>query len=138
MLHHLLEFKKYDPRLEYKTDTRRDISLDDIRKSGPYRNIIHLGFEEDHSHQQELNNTLKFVRIKHKQRERGHGDVFYTVHPSGIVRRYNPEKSHEIPEGGGNDIRRFPRPFKTLKDYNKALKYLFNYLRRKELRNDYR
>ena len=138
MLNHLLEYEKYDPRLEYKTDSRRDISLDDIRKSGAYRNIIDLGFEEEHSHQQELNNTLKFVRIKHKQRERGHGDVFYTVHPSGIVRRYNPEKSHEIPEGGGNDIRRFPRPFKTLKDYNKALKYLFNYLRRKELRNDYR
>ena len=49
MLHRLLEFEKYDPRLEYKTNTRRDISLDDIRKSGAYRNIIDLGFEEEHS-----------------------------------------------------------------------------------------
>lgn len=138
MLKHLLEFEKYDPRLEYKVETRRELSLDNIRRSKEYRNILDLGFEEDHSHQQALNNTLKFVRVKNKQKEKGHGDVFYTIHPSGIVRRYNPEKSDEVPEGGGNDIRRFPRPFKTLKDYNKALQYLFNYLRRKELRKNFR
>ena len=107
----LLEYEKYDPRDEYDAETRRELSLEKIRKTKDYRRIIDLGFKEVHSHQQDLNNTLKFVRTKNKESEKGHGDVFYTVHPSGIVRRYNPEKSHEIPQGGGNDIRRFPRPF---------------------------
>ena len=43
-----------------------------------------------------------------------------------------PRKSKAKPQFGGNDIRRFPKPFKTAKEYSKALRYLFNYLRRKE------
>jgi hypothetical protein len=53
-------------------------------------------------------------------------------------RLYNPIISDENPEGGGNDIRRFPKPFRGVKEYSKALRYLFNYLRRKELRGDFR
>ena len=134
----LLEYEKYDPRDEYDSETRRELSLEKIRKTKDYRRIIDLGFNEVHSHQQDLNNTLKFVRTKNKESEKGHGDVFYTIHPTGIVRRYNPPVSDEIPQGSGNDIRRFPKPFSSIKEYAKALKYLFNYLRRKEMRGDYR
>jgi len=134
----LLEYEKYDPRDEYDSETRRELSLDKIRKTKDYRRIIDLGFKEVHSHQQDLNNTLKFVRTKNKEFEKGHGDVFYTIHPTGIVRRYNPPVSDEIPQGSGNDIRRFPKPFSSIREYAKALKYLFNYLRRKEMRGDYR
>lgn len=137
-MNHLLEYSKYDPRDEYKTEDRRDLDIDKIKKSKEYRNLIDLGFSEVNSYQQELNNTLKFLRIKNKQKEEGHGDVFYTVHPTGIVRRYNPIISSDVPEGNGNVIRRFPKPFRTTKEYSKALRYLFNYLRRKELRGDYR
>ena len=137
-MNNLLEYLKYDPRNEYKAEDRRDLDIDKVRKSKEYRNVIDLGFKEVHSYQQDLNNTLKFTRTKHKQKEEGHGDVFYTIHPSGIVRRYNPIISDEIPEGGGNDIRRFPKPFRGVKEYSKALRYLFNYLRRKELRGDFR
>ena len=137
-MNNLLEYSKYDPRKEYKAEDRRDLDIEKVRKSKEYRSIIDLGFKEVHSHQQDLNNTLKFTRTKHKENEKGHGDVFYTIHPTGIVRRYNPVISDEIPQGNGNDIRRFPKPFKTAKEYSKALRYLFNYLRRKELRGDYR
>jgi hypothetical protein len=134
----LLEYEKYDPREEYTVDSRRELSLDKIRKTKDYRSVIDLGFREVRSHQQDLNNTLKFVRTKNKEAEKGHDDVFYTIHPTGIVRRYNPPISDEIPQGSGNDIRRFPKPFSSIREYSKALKYLFNYLRRKEMRGDYR
>ena len=134
----LLNFKNYDPGKEYKVDSRREIDLEPIRKTFDYRKILDLGFKEDTSHQQELNNTLKFIRHKKKQKEKGHGDVFYTIHPSGTVRRYNPRKGDETPEGSGNDIKKFYKPFKSTKDYSKALKYLHHYLVRKQKRHDYR
>jgi hypothetical protein len=137
-MNNLLEYSKYDPRNEYDSETRRELDLDRVRKSKEFRKLLDLGFKEETSHQQQLNNTLKFVRTKHKQKERGHDDVFYTIHPSGIVRRYNPLKSEEIPQGSGNDLRRFPKRFRTHKDYIKALNYLFNYIRRKEEKGDYR
>lgn len=133
-----MTFEKYNPELEYKVPTRREINLEWLRQSRPYRRVLQLGFKEDTSHQQELNNTLKFVRIRKKQKEKGHDDVFYTIHPSGTVRRYNPPKSPEVPEGSGNDIKRFPAPFKTGRDYIKALNYLWQYLRRKEQNKDFR
>jgi hypothetical protein len=133
----LFEFDKYDPRSEYLEDERRSIDLDNIRKSDAYRDIIDLGFAEETSDQQELNNTLKFRRKKQPE-VKGYADVFYTIHPTGVVRRYNPIESSETPEGQGNTIRNYPRPFRNSKEYKKALRYLFNYLRRKELREDYR
>jgi hypothetical protein len=133
----LFEFDKYDPRSEYLEDERRSIDLNKIRKSDAYQDIIDLGFSDETSDQQELNNTLKFKR-KNQPEVRGYDDVFYTIHPTGVVRRYNPIKSDEIPEGQGNTIRTFPSPFRNSKEYKKALRYLFNYLRRKELRKDYR
>ena len=90
-MNNLLEYSKYDPRNEYKAEDRRDLDIDKVRKSKEYRNVIDLGFKEVHSYQQDLNNTLKFIRTKQKQKEDGHGDVFYTIHPSGTVRRYNPK-----------------------------------------------
>ena len=134
----LLNFKNYDPSNEYKADSRREISLDSIRKSADYRRILELGFKEDASHQQELNNTLKFIRTRKKQKEKGHDDVFYTVHPSGTVRRYNPIKGEEVPEGSGNDIKKFDRPFLNSRDYRKALRYLWQYLLRKQEKGDFR
>jgi hypothetical protein len=134
----LLEFEKYDPRKEYLADERREINLDRVRRSKEYRNLIYMGFEEETSHQQDLNNTLKFVRKKNKQREKGHDDVFYTIHPTGTVRRYNPVKSKEIPQGEGNDIKKYPSRFSKSSDYLKALRYLIAYLKRKEERGDYR
>lgn len=134
----LLSFKNYRPGKEYKTETRRELDLDVIRSSADYRKIIELGFKEDTSHQQELNNTLKFVRTSKKQKERGHDDVFYTVHPTGTVRRYNPIRSEDTPEGSGNDIKKFNRPFSTIRDYRKGLKYLYGYLIRKQKRGDFR
>lgn len=134
----LLTFKKYSPELEYKTETRREINLDRVRQTRAYKRILELGFKEDTSHQQELNNTLKFVRTRKKQRETGHGDVFYTIHPSGTVRRYNPLKSPEVPEGSGNDIKKFAKPFWSGQDYVKALNYLWQYLKRKEQNKDFR
>lgn len=137
-MRNLLSFKKYNPEKEYKVETRREINLEKLRSSKAYKRILALGFKEDASHQQELNNTLKFVRTKHKENEKGHDAVFYTIHPSGIVRRYNPEKSADVPEGDGNDIKRFHSPFATGKDYIKALNYLWQYLKRKESKKDYR
>jgi hypothetical protein len=134
----LLSFKKYDPEKEYKKDFRREINLDSIKKTKAFKRILDLGFEENSSHQQDLNNTLKFTRVKKKQSEPGHADVFYTIHPSGTVRRYNPIKSAEIPEGEGNDIKKFPQPFKSGKDYIKALNYLWQYLKRKESQKNFR
>jgi len=133
----LLEFEKYDPRDEYLADERRSIDLDRIRKSQEYRDIVDLGFEDLTSHQQELNNTLKFQRKKQPEKK-GYSDVFYTVHPTGNVRRYNPTEDNEIVQGQGNTIRRYPAAFRNSKEYLKALRYLFNYLRRKELKQDYR
>lgn len=134
----LLSFKKYDPEKEYQSDFRREINLERLRNSRAFKRILDLGFSEETSHQQSLNNTIKFVRTKNKQREPGHDDVFYTIHPSGTVRRYNPIKSNEIPEGEGNDIKKFPFPFKSGRDYIKALNYLWQYLKRKEAKKDYR
>lgn len=133
----LQEYDNYDPRSEYLEDERRNIDLDKIRKSDAYQDIIDLGFVDDTSDQQELNNTLKFRRKKQPE-VKGYEDVFYTVHPTGVVRRYNPVKSSDIPEGQGNSIRNYPSPFKNSREYKKALRYLFNYLRRKELKQDYR
>jgi hypothetical protein len=134
----LLEFEKYDPRKEYLSDERREINLDRVRRSKEYRTLLTMGFIEDTSHQQSLNNTLKFTRQKNKQREKGKDDVFYTIHPSGIVRRYNPVKSEEIPQGEGNDIKRYPKPFANSNSYLKALRYLIAYLERKEEKGDFR
>lgn len=131
-------FEEYDPSDEYKLDSRRAINLDRIRKSIEYKRIMDLGFEEETSHQQELNNSMKFIRTENKQREKGHGDVFYTIHPTGTVRRYNPIRSKETPEGSGNDIKKFVEPFKNIADYKKGLNYLWQYLKRKEDRKDYR
>ena len=137
-LKNILDFKSYTPDLEYKSEYRRELDLEGLRKTKEYRRLIGLGFEEVTSHQQDLNNTLKFKRSLNKQRERGHDDVFYTIHPSGIVRRYNPIKSEDTPEGNGNDIKKFPDPFRKPKDYIKGINYLYNYLERKERRGDYR
>ena len=111
--------------------------MDEVRNSPEYRDVLLLGFKDATSHQQDLNNTIKFVRSRKKQKERGHDDVFYTIHPSGIIRRYNPIKSDETPEGNGNDLIRF-KPFRTGKDYRKGLKYLHDYLVRKEEKGDFR
>ena len=134
---HIISFKNYKPDLEYKVETRRDLDLDVIRNMREYKKILGLGFKDITSHQQELNNTIKFVRTRKKQKERGHDEVFYTIHPSGTVRRYNPIKADETPEGSGNDLRKFP-PFKTIRDYRKGLEYLHDYLQRKEEKGDFR
>ena len=68
-MNNLLEYSKYDPRNEYKAEDRRDLDIDKVRKSKEYRNVIDLGFKEVHSYQQDLNNTLKFIRTKQKQKE---------------------------------------------------------------------
>jgi hypothetical protein len=134
---HLMIFEAYNPRKEYKVDSRRDIDLDKVRSMPEYKDIIDLGFKEDTSFQQELNNTLKFIRRRHKQSEKDHGDVFYTIHPSGAIRRYNPPKGENTPSGSGNDLFKYPK-FKTEKDYRKGLLFLWQYLRRKENQGNYR
>jgi len=115
------------------------MDLDEVKRSKEYRKIIRLGFKEVSSDQQGLNSTLKFVRTKNKQREKGFGDVFYTIHPTGSVRRYNPKKTKDgtMVEGSGNPIKKFPA-FKTPKSYKKALDYLYEYLLRKQERGDFR
>jgi len=132
------EDAKYKPETEYKEDTRRQINLDLIRKTKEYENLLALGFKENTSHQQELNNTMKFERSKNKQTEAGHSNVFYTLHPTGVVRRYNPEKGKDTPEGSGNVIKKFNTAFSSPKEYKKGLRYLWQYLRRKENRGDFR
>ena len=132
------EYKTYTPEKEYEKSTRRDVNLDVLRKSKDYKNIIKMGFTETTSHQQELNNTLKFERKKEKQKEKGKSKTFYTVHPSGRIRRYNPDKSKEIPQGSGNDLINFGKPFRSSREYAKGLKYLKSYIERKEERKDYR
>ena len=134
----LVSFRKYNPDKEYQEKTRREINLKNLKNTRAFKRILDLGFADDTSHQQELNNTIKFIRTRNKQREIGHSDVFYTIHPSGIVRRYNPIKSEETPEGNGNDIKRFNKPFKSGKDYIKALNYLWQYLKRKAEKKDFR
>ena len=129
---------EYTPSDEYQEGLRRNINLNSIRKTKEYRNIIDLGFIDDTSHQQELNNTIKFIRKSDIDKEFGMDPVFYTIHPTGTIRRYNPPKSDETPQGSGNDIKVFNKPFFRGKDYLKGLKYLFHYLRRKEGRGDYR
>lgn len=139
---YLLEYEKYTPESEYKLDLRREINLETVRKLPEYELVLDLGFKDVTSHQQELNNTLKFTRTTDVQRERGHGKVFYTIHPTGIVRRYNPVKNRDNPsetdEGNGNDLKNFGKPFKKPTDYAKGLKYLWQYLKRKEEKGDYR
>lgn len=134
----LLKFKDYSPEDEYRKESRRELDLDLVRKTIEYRRILDLGFEEKTSHQQEMNNTMKFQRSEQIQKEKGHGPVFYTIHPSGTVRRYNPKRGKDIPEGSGNDIKDFEMPFLHSRDYRKALRYLWQYLKRKERRKDYR
>jgi hypothetical protein len=138
---HLFEYEKFkDPQKVYKEENRKELDLDEVRRSKEFRKILDLGFKDETSDQQELNSTIKLIRTKHKQKEAGHGDVFYTIHPTGSVRRYNPEKSKDgdAQEGSGNDLRKFPRPFTKPKDYKKALDYLYNYLKRKQDRGDFR
>jgi hypothetical protein len=137
-MENLLKFKDYEPSEEYKSESRRSLNLDSVRRSKEYKRIIKLGFDEETSHQQEINNTLKFIRSKHKQTEKDHDDVFYTIHPTGTVRRYNPIKAEEIPQGSGNDIKKFIEPFEKPKDYIKGLNYLWQYLKRKEANKDFR
>lgn len=134
---HLMIFEDYNPRKEYMSDTRRDIDLDDVRSLPEYQDIIALGFKEDTSLQQELNNTIKFSRRRHKQGESGYGEVFYTIHPSGSIRRYNPPAGENAPAGSGNDLYKYPK-FKNAKDYRKGLLFLWQYLRRKEGKGNYR
>lgn len=134
----LKSYKDYNPVEEYKKDERREINLETLRKSKEYKSIIKLGFSETTSHQQELNNTLKFERKRERQKEKGKDKVFYTIHPSGIVRRYNPDKSKEIPQGSGNDLINFGAPFRTSREYKKGLRYLKSYIERKEERKDFR
>lgn len=133
-----LGIEDYDPSMEYTRSDRRKINLDWVRKTKEYRNLLDLGFAEDTSDQQEINNTMKFVRKREREREEGKDKVFYTIHPTGTVRRYNPPISDEAPEGSGNDIKVFPEPFVRPRDYKRALRYLFQYLRRKQIRGDYR
>ena len=121
-----------------KEENRKPINLDAVRRTKEYRSLLALGFKEDTSHQQELNNTLKFVRTANKQKEKGHTDVFYTIHPTGLVRRYNPVKSEDVPEGNGNIIKKFDKRFTKTTEYTKALNYLWQYLKRKEEKGDYR
>ena len=137
-MENLLNFKDYEPAEEYKSESRRSLNLDSVRRSKEYKRIIKLGFDEETSNQQEINNTLKFIRSKHKQTEKDHDDVFYTIHPTGTVRRYNPIKSEDIPQGNGNDIKKFIEPFEKPKDYIKGLNYLWQYLKRKEANKDFR
>ena len=140
-MEHLFEFKKFiEPQEMYKEENRKTINLDAVRRTKEYRRILTLGFREDTSHQQELNSTMKFVRTKNKQKEPGYDEVFYTIHPTGTVRRYNPPKSKEgdVPEGSGNDLKKFPGKFRRSRDYKKAMTYLADYLERKQERGDYR
>lgn len=83
---------------------------------------------------------MKFIRSKNKQKEPGYDDVFYTIHPTGTVRRYNPPKSKDgdVPEGSGNDLKKFPGKFRRSRDYKKAMIYLIEYLERKQERGDFR
>jgi hypothetical protein len=81
-LKHLFEYKKFEPQEMYKEENRKPINIDAVRRTKEYRKLLSLGFKDDTSHQQELNNTLKFVRTKHKQKEIGYDDVFYTIHPT--------------------------------------------------------
>lgn len=138
---HLLEYEKYTPEKEYKSNSRRTLNLDIVRKSVDYKRLLDLGFAEDTSHQQELNNTLKFIRTANIKNERGHDKVFYTIHPTGIVRRYNPIKNRNNPgerlEGNGNDIKDFGKPFNRPSQYAKGLKYLHQYIKRKQEKGDY-
>ena len=136
-MNNLLEYDKYDPKEEYKEDSRRDLDLAKIKKSQEYENILGLGFKDITSDQQAGNNTIKFERKKQPE-ERGYGNVFYTIHPTGVVKRYNPKKDTEMSEGQGNAIKSFKGHFRTSKAYIKGLKYLYEYLVRKEKREDYR
>jgi len=133
----ILNFKRYDPENEYKEDYRREINLGVVKKSKPYKALIAMGFKDVTSHQQELNNTIKFIRTDNIEKEPGHDTPFYTIHPSGTIRRYNPIKGEETPEGSGNDLKKF-RPFLNAKDYLKGVKWLKAYLTRKETRGDFR
>jgi hypothetical protein len=128
---HLELFEKYTASQEYKADSRRDIDLEKVRGLNEYKDITDLGFVEDTSFQQELNNTIKFVRKRHKQSQEGFADVFYTIHPSGAIRRYNLPKSDVIPPGSGNLLYKYPK-FKNADDYRKGLLFLWQYLKRKE------
>lgn len=136
-MRYLRIFEKYSPFKEYKADTRRNLDLEKVRAMQEYRDILDLGFKEETSFQQELNNTIKFVRSRHKQNQSGFGEVFYTIHPSGSIRRYNPPKSEETPAGSGNVLFKYPK-FKNEEDYRKAFLFLWQYLRRKENLGDFR
>jgi hypothetical protein len=134
----ILSFSNYDPTEEYMADTRREINLNPARRSKEYKDLIKMGFEEITSDQQKLNSTLKFQRSLGREKDKGHDFPFYTIHPSGNVRRYNPPREEEVPEGSGNDIKRFKKPFFRGRDYVKAIRYLIGYLKRKEEKGDYK
>jgi hypothetical protein len=134
----ILSFSNYDPEDEYRSETRREINLGPVRRSLPYKELIRKGFAELTSDQQELNSTMKFQRMRDKEKDKGHDYPFYTIHPSGTVRRYNPPREEETPEGSGNEIKQFDKPFIRAKDYVKGLRYLIGYLKRKEEKGDYK
>jgi hypothetical protein len=134
----ILSFSDYDPEDEYRSETRRELNLGPIRRSPEYRKLRDMGFAEVTSEQQELNSTMKFQRKRDKEKDKGHDYPFYTIHPSGTVRRYNPPRSPEVPEGSGNDIKVFKKPFVKSRDYLRGLRYLISYLERKEERGDYK
>ena len=41
-------------------------------------------------------------------------------------------------EGQGNTIKKYPSHFKSSREYTKALRFLFNYLKKKEEKEDLR
>lgn len=133
----LFEFDDFSKLKEYKADTRREINLEVVRNLPEYEELLRMGVSDETSGQQEINNTLKLVP-GWQRKEKGHQKVFYTVHPTGIVRRYNPPRENEDLEGSGNDIKVFPDKFRTARDYRKALKYLIKYFKEKIKRGDYR
>jgi len=57
----VLSFSDYDPELEYKSDTRREMNLNRVRRSREYKELIKKGFKELTSEQQELNSTMKLI-----------------------------------------------------------------------------
>jgi hypothetical protein len=133
----LFEFDDLSKMKEYKAETRRDLNLDIVRNLPEYEELMRMGVVDETSHQQNINNTLKLVP-GWQRKEKGHQKVYYTIHPTGIVRRYNPPKENEDLEGSGNDIKVFSDKFRSPRDYRKALKYLITYFKNKIENEDYR
>lgn len=136
-MENLFEYEDHKKLKEYKADSRREIDLDLVRNLPEYDELKRMGVNEITSDQQELNSTLKFSPTWQKK-EKGFQEVFYTIHPTGIVRRYNPPKDNPELEGSGNDIKTFSNTFRTAREYRKALRYLIDYFKRKKEREDFR